>query len=609
MPNIITLNVVYDSSGLLTGQNPIDLIMTNDSDNKIIKSNIYNMLADPPEIVSSIIDSNTKILTKIEDFDGSYILVSDAYGTISDQMYSLCPDCNFQSNFCDCEGSGIGTETDPVFTASPAYNITSSHINFLNLKDYNSLNNLPNLSLKADLIGGKVPASQLPSYVDDVLEYSALSNFPNPGESGKLYVTQDNNIIYRWTGSSYIEVSSASITTNGTAGQISFFSTASNISSDGNLLWDNSNKRLAVGVTSPTTSIDTNTLRLRTLPNGISDSSFTRNVIIKNDGTVGYEAKLPTYYPKVTINSYSQDATNYILKVTVSNIPSGGFSSTGGYFSISAIGSNSVDAVDIVVTFDSLLGFVINGNLQGADFTITFPKASNTSPVWNNPNVLIGVLWKGTDNADGGTSSPYKPRRFAQDAKLIKEASLKQDLLISGTNIKTINGTSLLGSGDILTTNPISTILLTNSGASLGALNANTTVDINLNTNTTWSVNTLASKTSANVAELISASGNLLDTIDKNINIFRLILEVSYSAGGSDGTLELSIINPSNVIIDQESETINVDGNGATNQRLSFRFFAVKTSDNNVGYTIRIKNGSKSLTSYRVVSLLRNNNN
>ena len=40
---------------------------------------------------------------------------------------------------------------------------------------------------------GRVPSSQLPSYVDDVLEYSSLSSFPNPGETGKIYVALDTN--------------------------------------------------------------------------------------------------------------------------------------------------------------------------------------------------------------------------------------------------------------------------------------------------------------------------------------------------------------------------------------------------------------------------------
>lgn len=57
----------------------------------------------------------------------------------------------------------------------------------------------------------RVPASQLPSYVDDVQEYSARANFPSTGETGKLYVAADSNKLYRWTGSSYIEVTSAPI--------------------------------------------------------------------------------------------------------------------------------------------------------------------------------------------------------------------------------------------------------------------------------------------------------------------------------------------------------------------------------------------------------------
>lgn len=54
---------------------------------------------------------------------------------------------------------------------------------------------------------GKVPSSQLPSYVDDVLEYDNLTSFPQTGESGKIYVSKDTNLTYRWTGSTYVEIS------------------------------------------------------------------------------------------------------------------------------------------------------------------------------------------------------------------------------------------------------------------------------------------------------------------------------------------------------------------------------------------------------------------
>lgn len=54
---------------------------------------------------------------------------------------------------------------------------------------------------------GKVPSSQLPSYVDDVLEFNNKSSFPSTGESGKIYVAKDTNLTYRWSGSAYVEIS------------------------------------------------------------------------------------------------------------------------------------------------------------------------------------------------------------------------------------------------------------------------------------------------------------------------------------------------------------------------------------------------------------------
>jgi hypothetical protein len=62
------------------------------------------------------------------------------------------------------------------------------------------------LDLKADLVDGKVPASQLPSYVDDIIEVANYAALPTTGETGKIYLTLDNNKIYRWSGSVYIEI-------------------------------------------------------------------------------------------------------------------------------------------------------------------------------------------------------------------------------------------------------------------------------------------------------------------------------------------------------------------------------------------------------------------
>lgn len=54
---------------------------------------------------------------------------------------------------------------------------------------------------------GKVPSTQLPSFVDDVLEFDNYEAFPETGESGKIYVTKDTNLEYRWSGTQYTQIS------------------------------------------------------------------------------------------------------------------------------------------------------------------------------------------------------------------------------------------------------------------------------------------------------------------------------------------------------------------------------------------------------------------
>lgn len=54
---------------------------------------------------------------------------------------------------------------------------------------------------------GIIPSAQLPSYVDDVIEVDTFSNLPGTGESGKIYIVQDTNLTYRWSGADYVEIS------------------------------------------------------------------------------------------------------------------------------------------------------------------------------------------------------------------------------------------------------------------------------------------------------------------------------------------------------------------------------------------------------------------
>jgi len=61
----------------------------------------------------------------------------------------------------------------------------------------------------ATLVGGTVPSSQLPSFVDDVVEHNNLASFPATGEVGKLFVARDTNKVYRWSGTTNIEIAAS----------------------------------------------------------------------------------------------------------------------------------------------------------------------------------------------------------------------------------------------------------------------------------------------------------------------------------------------------------------------------------------------------------------
>lgn len=115
----------------------------------------------------------------------------------------------------------LGVDTNPEFQFNPDKGMLSNQLFDID-NDENAYlqkghivqleENVFNLQLnKADLVGGLVPSSQLPAYVDDVLELANLASFPVTGEVGKIYVALDSNKQYRWSGSSYIQITNGLI--------------------------------------------------------------------------------------------------------------------------------------------------------------------------------------------------------------------------------------------------------------------------------------------------------------------------------------------------------------------------------------------------------------
>lgn len=97
---------------------------------------------------------------------------------------------------------GLGNVSDIAPLDLPISNATQAALNAkLDANQKGAANGV------AELVNGTVPIAQLPSYVDDVIESANFSALPVTGEAGKIYVTLDDNLTYRWSGSAYAEIS------------------------------------------------------------------------------------------------------------------------------------------------------------------------------------------------------------------------------------------------------------------------------------------------------------------------------------------------------------------------------------------------------------------
>ena len=175
----------------------------------------------------NIVQTETEWGTDVTIYSDKYILwVSDDLYAGSDYMKSK--KANGINTFADLDfnpldnkidkviGSGLITDIDTARLADTSGTNTGDQD--LSLYQLTSEKGSANgyASLGSDSL---VPSNQLPSYVDDVLEFANLAAFPVTGESGKIYVALDTNKTYRWSGSTYIYITSGAVdSVNGQTG-------------------------------------------------------------------------------------------------------------------------------------------------------------------------------------------------------------------------------------------------------------------------------------------------------------------------------------------------------------------------------------------------------
>lgn len=237
---------------------------------------------------------------------------------------------------------------------------------------------------------GLVPAAQLPSYVDDVIEAANFAALPGTGATGKIYVTLDNNKTYRWSGSAYVEISASPGSTDSvTEGSVNLYFTEARVRAA--ILTG-----LSLATGTAITAADSILTAFGKIQKQITDNLATLTAHTSN-----------------TSNPHSTTAA----QVGLGSVP-------------------NVDATN-------------RGNHTGSQTASTISDFSAAV----RAVTLTGIsLATGTaiDASDTVLSALGKLQKQITDLTTV--VSGKQATLVSGTNIKTINGASILGSGDLVVT-------------------------------------------------------------------------------------------------------------------------------------------------------------
>lgn len=153
------------------------------SNEKII--DLADLQAQTEELVTAIDAKDAVIQGNAEDYADSCLLEAKDYA--DDQDASVLQDAkDYADSAASAAGSSAAAASVPLSQKGAPGGVAELDAN------------------------GLVPSAQLPSFVDDVLEYQDVNAFPATGETGKIYVSIADNKTYRWSGSEYTEISASS---------------------------------------------------------------------------------------------------------------------------------------------------------------------------------------------------------------------------------------------------------------------------------------------------------------------------------------------------------------------------------------------------------------
>ena len=171
-----------------------------------ISKDVVPLTASPSNKLLVASDLSVKA-DKVSGATNDDIALLDSTGNLKDSNKKLS---DYQEKLTD--GNGINIDASNNISLDITY-LTASRVGYIPATEKGSNNGVAELDN-----AGKVPSSQLPSYVDDVIEgYLDSGNFYKDAghtqlitpENGKIYVNLADNTTYRWSGTAYVQISSS----------------------------------------------------------------------------------------------------------------------------------------------------------------------------------------------------------------------------------------------------------------------------------------------------------------------------------------------------------------------------------------------------------------
>jgi hypothetical protein len=421
----------------------------------------------------------------------------------------------------------------------------------------------------ATLVSGTIPASQLPSYVDDVVEYSNLAAFQATGETSKIYTAKDTNKIYRWSGSAYIEISpSPGSTDSVTEGSTNLYFTSAR----------------AVSALASTLSNYATTSALNNAIAGLSSVYTTTVAVASQIVGYGYQTAAQvtsaiTSYGYQTAAQVSSAITSALSWANISGKPTfATVATSGSYADLS--NKPTIQTFDQFLNTNDLVSFY-GVNVSDPDSYFTNIGAGSITATgaygsWNITNSgaasFDGVLSCQSLLVNGqGLATVATSGSAADLAGTLADARLSSNVSLDNKNNNFTAGQTISAAAN--------TSALT---ASYSVTGANTTALLNLSG--TWNTSGIAKGILLNITEMTSnASSLLLDLQTSSISKFKvdkfgIVTSAASISGTTIGASNAFVINGSTVLT-QDANYIFAQRSGTNAQ--TFRLYGTYTDASN----------------------------